>query len=116
MKTGMRVKNTRDGREGYVINDSFRCCSDKEDLVVYEGTNCGYGTDRKILEEVGGIVPIPDLVRCGAGRGNECCIFLTISGNGSCCERYGSMRDTLIFRTMTAERNPVEPYPECMKF
>ena len=116
MKTGTRVKNRVDGQMGYVIVDSFRCCSDEEDLVVYDGSKIGFGTDKKILEEVEWIMPIPDLFKCGGGKKEDCCIFLTLSGDGPCCERFTSLRDSLIFKTMSAKRNPVEPYPECMKF
>jgi len=58
----------------------------------------------------------PDPIKCGAGRGEECCIFLTAGSKGFECERFGSLRDMLISRTMNAKRNPEEPYPQCMKF
>ena len=116
MKIGIKVLNKLDGRIGHVINDSFGCCSDEEELIVYERTNTGLGTDREILEEMEETIPIPDLVKCGAGKGKECCIFLTISDDSPCCERFISMRDQLLFKTMSAERDPIEPYPECMKF
>jgi len=115
MKTGTRVLNTESGKIGHVINDSFRCCGDNETLIVYEGTSCGFGTDQSLLEETEQIEHIPDLEKCGAGRGGECCIFLTVSGDGPCCERFTSLRDNLIFKTMTAKRDPPEPYPLCMK-
>ena len=117
MKTGTRVLNTESGKIGHVINDSFRCCGDDEILIVYEGSNCGCGTDRSLLEEAEQIKHIPDFKKCGGGRGADCCIFLTVSGSdGFVCERFSSLRDALIFKAMKAKRNPPKPYPECMKF
>lgn len=115
MKTGTRVMN-KEGQMGHVINDSFRCCGDNEVLVVYDGTNTGLGTDEGSLEEVEQAILIPDIEKCGGGRGKECCIFLTMSGDGPCCEKFTPLRDSLIFKTMSAKRNPIEPYPKCMKF
>jgi len=116
MKIRTKVRNIETGKFGHVIQDSFGCCSNEEDLIVYDRTNTGLGTDRAILEEVTEEPPIPDMNRCGAGKGKECCIFLTMSPDGPVCERFTTMRDALIFKTMNAERNPKEPYPECMKF
>lgn len=116
MEIGTRVLNKKNGKAGYVINDSFGCCSDGETLVVYEGTTYGLGTDTELLEETMQIPQIPDHIKCGAGKGEDCCIFLTISGQGFKCERFTSLRDSLIFKTMNAKRNPEEPYPDCMKF
>ena len=111
-----RVKNKETDEMGFVIMDSFGCCGPFEDLVVYDGTNTGDGTDKRLLEVVEFEDQIPDPHKCGAGRGRECCIFLTAGPDGFKCERFTDLRDTLIFRTMTAERNPEEPYPLCMKF
>jgi len=111
-----KVKNIETGKEGFVIDDSFRCCDASEDLVVYDGTKHGSGTDRTLLKEVPFVLPIPDLTKCGAGQGKYCCIFITVGPNGSVCERFTALRNTLIFRTMTAKRNPEQPYPKCMVF
>ena len=116
METGVRVQNKETGKVGHVINDSFRCCSDNEIMVVYEGTTCGSGTDRELLSKVEQTKPVPNFHKCGGGRGADCCIFLVVSGKGFECERFTSLRDTLIFRSMHAERNPAAPYPDCMKF
>ena len=110
----MRYKPT--GKEGVVISNSFGCCSSDETAVVFWGETFFLGmlTDR--LEAIGEYEATPDLHKCGAGRGADCCIFLTVGPDGPCCERFSTMRDTLIFKTMTAEREPPEPFPECMIF
>jgi len=116
MKIGSRVKNIETNGEGWVIADSFGCCDESEELIVWDGTNTGFGTDRKLLKEIESpeIIAIPE--KCGAGRESECCIFLTAGSSGFNCDRLTSLRDSLIFRTMSAKRNPTESYPECMKF
>ena len=116
MEIGIRVKNTETGKFGHVINDSFRCCDDTEELVVYDNSSYGSGTNREILEEISDTFPIPDLETCGAGKGDDCCIFITVGAEGPTCERFTSLRDNLIFKTMNAKRHPEEPYPRCMKF
>lgn len=59
--------------------------------------------------------PSPDPVRCGAGRGADCCIFLTAGPKGFECQRHQSLRWTLIFKEdMAAQREPRSPYPSCM--
>ncbi len=116
MKTGTKVKNTGTGELGHVIDDDFGCCDDTEILVVYDGTSHGMGTDKKLLEPFRGLTPNPDMEKCGAGQGADCCIFLTVGAKGPCCERFTSMRNTLLFRTMNAKRDPKESWPECMIF
>lgn len=109
-----RVRCTEDGAEGFAIRDSFQCCDEYEELVVYDNTNVGCGTLKSLLVEIPFIVPIPDLKKCGAGKGDKCCIFLTVGKDGFNCERFTELRDALIFRTMNAKRDPKEPYPHCM--
>ncbi len=111
-----RVRNKETGKFGFVITDSFGCCDLTELLVVYDNTNTGEGTETEVLETVDFTDPKPIPEKCGAGRGKECCIFLTADKTGFVCERFTELRDALIFKTMTAERNPEEVYPECMKF
>ena len=111
-----RVKNINTNEEGFVIDDSFSCCDDSEDLVVYDGTKHGSGTDRNLLKEIPFIFPVPDPKKCGAGKGDDCCIFITVGPDGFSCERFTSLRNTLIFRSMNAKRNPEQVYPECMIF
>lgn len=58
----------------------------------------------------------PDMKRCGAGMGKECCIFLTVGAEGLDCERGGPLDLTLRSRAprMTAQRIPTDPWPHCM--
>ena len=58
--------------------------------------------------------PIPR--QCGAGKGPECCIFLTCGADGFECMRATSLDAALRRRqpTMHARRIPTEPYPDCM--
>jgi len=116
MKVGTRVRNKLTGAIAHVVSDSFGVCGDSEELLVYDGTSYGCGTDKDEIEEIEQIVPIPNPEECGAGKGEKCCIFLTVSAKGFECERFSGLRDTLIFRTMNAKRHPEEPYPDCMEF
>jgi hypothetical protein len=116
MIVGTKVQNIKTGEYGHIIQDTFQCCTGNEDLVVYDGTDFGSGTDRSLLVEVSEKKPIPDPIKCGAGRGSDCCIFLSFGSNGFECERFSSLRDNLIFKTMVAKRHPKEPYPVCMIF
>lgn len=63
----------------------------------------------------------PDMKGCGAGRGADCCIYLTASPSGICCERGGELHNTLVAKQpeMNARRMPgigEQPYPTCMIF
>jgi len=115
MEIGTRVKNTETGKMGVVVSDPYGCCADFEVPIVYDGETSFSGTDKKILEDLGPEDAKPDMKKCGAGRQEECCIFLTMGGNGWECQRHGSLRNTLIFQKskMTAKREPSEPYPKC---
>lgn len=109
------VKN-RNGQIGVVCNDlpgPLSCNGPEEVSVVYEGSTCEVGTDWKELEVVGPENAVADLKKCGAGRGEEACIFLVVGGNGAGCQRFGSLRWNLAFRTMNAKRNPDKLYPAC---
>ena len=111
-----RVKNKETGEMGTVIADTFGCCDPSEELVVYDGTNSGLGTNGALLETIEHETPVPDPSKCGAGMGVDCCIFLVAGSDGFECQRFGSLRDSLIFKTMAAQRDPEEAYPLCMKF
>ena len=56
-----------------------------------------------------------DPKKCGAGKGVDCCIFMTVGANGFECERFSALRNTLIFKKeqMVAKREPTELYPGC---
>jgi hypothetical protein len=112
----MKVQNTQTGQYGHVVDDIMGCCSEDEVPVVYDEATAFEGTDKTLLVSVPEIEPEPDLIRCGAGQGEECCIFLTVGGEGPCCERFTRLRNALLSRNMNAKRNPPEPWPECMKF
>ena len=109
---GVVVKN-KDGHLGVVITDSFGCCGDDEIPVVYDGINYYSGTDYRELEVVGPENAKADPEKCGAGTGEQCCIFLVVGSEGFECQRFGSMRNTLIFREMKAKRHPTQLYPYC---
>lgn len=101
------------GIKGVVVSDQFGCCTSDETMVVFEGTTHGQGTlttELKILGKENAIAK-PDL--CGAGKGDDCCIFLTCGANGFECERFGSLRISLIMKNMVAKRNPSEMFPAC---
>ncbi len=116
METGTIVEHKTTGRQGVVVNDNFAACTPEETPVVFWGTTYFEGTPTSELDPLGEYQATPNLHKCGAGRKAECCIFLTMGPNGVCCERFSSMRDTLIFKVMSAERNPPEPFPDCMIF
>jgi hypothetical protein len=108
------VKRISDEKIGVVISDDFGCCGPDEVMVVYEGTTFGDGTDFRELENLGPEKPVADPEKCGAGKGPECCIFLAMS-RGFTCERFGHLRNTLIFRkeSMKAKREPTAMFPKC---
>jgi hypothetical protein len=108
------VRNMKDGRLGVVVYDNYGCCSEDEVPVVYDGTTYFSGTDRNLLEVVGPENAVAEPKKCGAGRGAECCKFLVMGPGGFECQRFGEMRDALIFKSdMTAQRQPAELYPMC---
>ncbi len=110
-----RVKN-KDGEMGVTCPDFMSSCTKDEVPVVYDGTTASLGTLESDLEIIGPENAIADFIKCGAGKGNDCCIFLTAGPEGASCERYSSLRHTLIFKEMNSKRNPSEPYPNCMIF
>jgi len=89
------------------------CNGPDEVSVVYDNSTTAIGTDWQTLEVIGPENAVADPKKCGAGRGEDCCIFLTGGSNGFICERFGSLRWSLIFRTMNAKREPSELYPRC---
>ena len=110
------VRRKTDGSIGVVCPDlpgMLNCHGPDEVGVVYDGCDSSDGTDWKELEVIGPENAVADLKKCGAGREKECCIFLTMGGEGLSCQRFGSLRWDLIFRKMKAERNPEKLYPHC---
>lgn len=116
MNLGTKVKNKETGELGVVVTDQWNCCGPGEVLVVYEGTTASHGTDLNLLEYLGPENAKADLRKCGAGQGGEkCCIFLVVGSNGPECQRFGPLRNTIIFRKdkMAAQREPSELFPAC---
>lgn len=111
---GTKVKNMETGQIGVAVRDLYGCCTTDEVPVVYEGELGFLGTDHVLLENLGPENAIADLQKCGAGKGADCCIFLTAGAGGACCERFSSLRDSLICKDMTAKRQPTELWPDCM--
>ncbi len=109
------VKNKKTSKQGVTVNDSFNICGSWEALVVYEGTTYGLGTDEKDLEIVGPEdAAIRDPKKCGAGRGEKCCIFLVVGTDGFECQRFGQLRTSIQFRSgMVAKREPLMMFPDC---
>ena len=115
MKTGMRVEH-KDGRLGMVVQDIMNCCAADEVPIVFDGVAHFEGINEDNLTALGVPKHKPDPKKCGVGKGADCCIFLTAGADGFACEKFGSLRNTLIIKTMTAKRDPVEYYPDCMIF
>lgn len=114
VQPGMVVRSVG-GKTGVVIDDEFGVCSGNETLVVWEGTDFGLGSPTEDLEIVGPENAKADLKRCGAGRGEQCCIFLTVGMDGPECARHTGLRTTILVhaRGMNAQRYPLEMYPNC---
>lgn len=105
-----------EGERGVVVPDMsgmMNCNGPEEVGVVYERSNVSVGTNWRNLKIIGFEDAIADLKKCGAWRGSECCKFLVVGSRGVECQRFGPMRWSLIFRKMTAEREPTRPYPNC---
>ncbi len=101
-------------KTGTVCPDCMSCCTPEEIPVVFDGETAFLGILESELEILGLENATPNPEGCGVGQGEDCCIFLTVGAKGFECERFSSLRFGLIFRTMTAKRNPSEPYPKCM--
>ncbi len=107
------VRNKETGSIGVTCEDlpgPLSCNGPDEVSVVYDGTTVASGTDYRELEIVGPENAVTDLNKCGAGRGEEACIFLVV---GAGCQRFGDLRWDLIFRTMRAKRHPEKLFPKC---
>lgn len=108
------VRN-HDGRTGVTVRDTFAVCDEQDVLVVYEGDTHGEATAVAELTTLGPEQAQAEFKACGAGLGDQCCIFLTVGREGPCCERYSLLRDTIRMRahTMNAQREPTALYPNC---
>ncbi len=114
IKTGHQVQLAKNGRLGMAVNDLMSCCADFETPVVWDGEGRFNGTDTADLKDLGIPDHTPNHIKCGSGKGAECCIYLTAGAGGFSCERFSTLRHTLQFRTMNAKRKPKEVYPDCM--
>ncbi len=114
IRQGTLVRRKDDDKLGVAVNDPFGVCSDDEVPVVYEGDTAFIGTDESKLEDLGPENAVADLKKCGAGQGDKCCKFLVVGSDGPECQRFGSLRYTLMFNNkMTAQREPHELFPTC---
>ncbi len=110
---GTKIRNKKNNKIGVVVSDIMSCCDETEVPIEYEGTSTFQGTDISIIEDLGLVNPQPNFSACGAGKMENCCIFLTVGPQGISCERFSSLRNSLMFKTMSAKRQPTEAYPNC---
>lgn len=103
------------GKRGVTVPDFMNCCGDWETPVVFYGDTGFEGIDTVLLSIIGPENPVADPHRCGAGKSANCCIFLILGPDGFRCGRHTAQRYDLQFqkRTMMAQREPTEPFPEC---
>jgi hypothetical protein len=102
----------KEGKRGVVCHDCM-VCGDDETPVVWDCSDGFVGTNTDSLTVIGPENAVADPEKCGAGKGEDACKFLVFGAEGERCERYGSLRYSLMFRQMTAKREPILPYPQC---
>lgn len=111
------VRHVRTGQIGVVVDDPFGGLGNFEEEVpvVWEGYTEYRGMRPRRLEVIGPENAVADMVKCGGGRGEECCIFLTFGEGGWQCQRFGGLRYRLQVEKsrMKAKREPVEMFPKC---
>lgn len=113
------VRHRQNGQVGMVSVDlsGFMSVAQPGQVPVrFEGQEWLEAVDAGQLQVVEQVQVQPDLARCGAGQGAQCCIFLTGGPDGPSCERNGSMHMALQVRrhNMTARRLPTQVWPKCM--
>ena len=120
LKTDFRpqlvVRNKATGSIGITcwdLPEPLSCIGPDQVSVVYNNTTVSVRTDYRKLQIIGPENAVADLDKCGAGKGEETCIFLVIGHNGAECQRFGSLRWDLIFRTMNVKRHPEKLFPKC---
>lgn len=114
-QTRVRVKST--GELGVICPDLQGMLTDTLDgvPVVMDGMGTTQEVSMGDLESLGPEGAVCD-DECGIGQGAKCCIFVSFGApDGFQCQRYGSLRWSLMFRKdkMTSQREPTEPYPNC---
>ena len=110
------VKRKSDDLIGVVCPDlpgMLNCNGPDEVGVVFGGQTAAFGTDWSKLEVIGPEDAVADPDKCGAGKGDECCIFLVVGSEGFSCARFGSLHWDLQFRRMEAKRHPNKLFPNC---
>jgi len=112
------VRNKETGRIGVTCDDlpvPLTRCTPQETPVVYGGEATLTGITTELLEIIGPENAKAEPDRCGAGREEECCVFLVLKGGKFECQRFGSLRWDLISlkEGMNAKREPVKSYPFC---
>jgi|GEM_PF-1613662 len=110
------VKEISTGKIGVIMPQSQFFPEDGPHRVCFvegRGTN-SYESDDE-FEVIGKEAPIANMQKCGAGKGEKCCIFMTMSGKDLICNRFTSMDETLRFHKaeMSAKREPHELFPDC---
>jgi hypothetical protein len=115
----MLVRNLVDGRTGVTVPDHWRDCKPSESVVHWHGESVvEAGVLDSDLELVGPESPVANAAACGAGRGRDCCIFLTVGIHGLECDRHTTLRADILIRKpgMSAQRQPDEAFPACRAF
>ena len=117
IKLGVVVKHIETGKKG-VISTGGHYFPGEGVAVVYEGNTSFVMTTEDRLEVLREENAIPNIHKCGAGRGAECCIFLLVGGDGIECSRFAKERDAVIAMFNkpghSAARHPTQMYPACM--
>lgn len=115
MKVGTRVQHVETDKMGIVALDVMSCCDLNEVPVVWDGFGYLDATDADKLKDMGPVDHKPEYSGCGAGKGADCCIYLVMGFGGFECQRFGPLRNSLMFKSgMKAQRVPEEVYPDCM--
>ena len=113
-QTRVRVRST--GQTGTVCPDLQGMLTDSPDgvPVVIDGMGTSQEASPSDLDDLGPENAVADEA-CGRGKGADCCIFMVFGPDGFQCERFGSMRWTLIFKKaeMASQREPIAAYPDC---
>jgi len=107
------------GKIGVICADlpgMMNCNEPDQVSVVFEDETIVQGRNWETLSIIGkenAEIGMNEVEKCGAGTGESCCIFLTFESGEPKCERYGSIRTTLIMTPMRAKRHPTGLYPAC---
>src|SRR5262245_36289406 len=107
IEPGTLVEVIQDGKRGVVIPDRWDVCAPEETLVVLEDAEYGMGIDTEWLRVIGPDPAKADPQLCGAGKGEDACVFLGFGGTGGWqCLRFSSLRQHLLDTPLKAKRRP----------